>query len=271
MFVLAEGHRGLLIFRLDFCSDQVLFALEFQLKFNIISSLFQEVLLKVSPFFLSKAVTFIDSKVFLANGFSIRPALGEKLKCSDTSLGTGSYKTICSTDACYLALTPAAAGAGSCVAIPSKHSVGQLFVYSLCCLHGFCRLLSSIPCCHETLAHELSQLKWCMWRTTKPSQQHQQYKCAIKFTGRRRMHQLSIQQCSCGVCLAGRAGEPSCSQGWVASPLRRHMVSPRNGQPGSFMGSQFHSKSQSTFSSLFSLMAFNIYTGIYTFSHILFI
>lgn len=124
MFVLAKKHRGLLIFRLNFCSDYVLLALEFQLKINIVFSLSQEGLVKESPFFLSEAVAFIDSRVFLANGLSIRPALGEKLECTNTSSGIVSHKTICSTDACCLSLTPAMPGAGNCVATPPKAQYG---------------------------------------------------------------------------------------------------------------------------------------------------
>lgn len=92
MFVLAKEQRKLLIFQLDFCSDYVLLALEFQIKIHIVSSLSQAVLLKEPPFFLS---AFIDTEVFLTNSFSIRHAnAGKELECSKASSGTGSYKTM---------------------------------------------------------------------------------------------------------------------------------------------------------------------------------
>lgn len=52
MSVLTKEQRELLIFRLDFCSDYVLLAVEFQIKIHIASSSSQEVLLKKSPSFL---------------------------------------------------------------------------------------------------------------------------------------------------------------------------------------------------------------------------
>lgn len=91
MFVLAKEQRELLIFRLDFCSDYVLLALEFQIKIHIVSSLSQEVLLKEPPFFLS---AFKPTGVILTNSFSIGHAnAGKELECSKASSGTGSYKT----------------------------------------------------------------------------------------------------------------------------------------------------------------------------------
>lgn len=89
MFVLAKEQRELLIFRLDFCSDYVLLALEFQIKIHIVSSLSQEDLLKEPPFFLS---AFKPTGVILTNSFSIRHA-NAGMECSKASSGTGSYKT----------------------------------------------------------------------------------------------------------------------------------------------------------------------------------
>lgn len=88
-----------------------------------ISSLSQEVLLKESPFFLSDAAAFVDARVSFTNGFSSRPALGGKLEWSNMSSGIGSYKTIYTTDAYCIALTPANPGAASHESTP-KHSVG---------------------------------------------------------------------------------------------------------------------------------------------------